>query len=319
MLAASTHIPPELDDRIAELHVAVPLVGARLRDETWFPGSPPVVEHVQGEPLDDPRTARRFDLANDPPLRITASESGRLVVSGHHAAFDGLALVAVLRFLLGGETPQPVASPPAGEPVPPWGALRRLLRPAQAVPPSDPRPHDESTSVVPLTVRGAGTTARLAAACAGAVSSFAAERGSTVARIGITLAVGGPAGVGNVASYRRIDVRPGDPVADIAAAALAEAVEPTEQVRSPRAMRLLAPVVERFSDTVLVSNLGRHELPEASRIDFLPVARGRSAVAFGAAGLTTGGSTLSVRARDLTPSDAARLLHLAVAAYDAMP
>jgi hypothetical protein len=84
--------------------------------------------------------------------------------------------------------------------------------------------------------------------------------------------------------------------------------EPLDQVWSPRFGWVLEPVVGRFSDSLLVSNLGRREVPGATRLEFFPVARGRSAVAVGAAGLAGGTSTVSVRARDLSPEDAEALL-----------
>jgi hypothetical protein len=318
LLAATAAVPDDIERRLAAVQKAVPVVGARLRDETWHPGAPSPVEFVDGDPLVQPATARRFDLARDAPIRVVCSpSSARIAIAAHHAAFDGLALVAILAALLGGPSPQPVASPPPGEPVSPWPAVRRLLRPADRVPPSSSVPSVESIAVRSITVRGRGTTARLAEACTTAVVAAARRRGKMMGRIGITLAVGGPAGVGNVATYRRLDVRPDDPVAELAEAALARAVEPTEQVRSPRALRALSPIVERFSDTVLVSNLGRHAVPGASRLEFAPVARGRSAVAFGAAGVRDGETTLSIRARDLSPADAVQLLEDAIEAYEA--
>jgi hypothetical protein len=119
-----------------------------------------------------------------------------------------------------------------------------------------------------------------------------------------------------VATYRRIDVPATGDVVGAATAALAQAVEPAEQVKAPRLLKLLSPISDRFSDSILVSNLGRHDVPPATRLDFFPVARGRSAVAFGAAGLTTGERTLAIRARDLDQSDAERLLEAAVARFE---
>jgi hypothetical protein len=176
-------------------------------------------------------------------------------------------------------------------------------------------PHD-ALAVRPLRITGRDVTARLAAACAAAAGELARERGASWRRIGITLAVGGPAGVGNVATYRRIDVPAAADVVGAATAALAQAVEPAEQVKARRLLKLLSPISDRFSDSILVSNLGRHDVPMATRLDFFPVARGRSAVAFGAAGLTTGECTLAIRARDLDQPDAEQLLDAAVARFE---
>ncbi|HEY4377078.1 MAG TPA: hypothetical protein VGM93_07955, partial [Acidimicrobiales bacterium] len=54
-----------------------------------------------------------------------------------------------------------------------------------------------------------------------------------------------------------------------------------------------------------------------SRLDFFPVARGRSAVCFAAAGIVDGSTTLTVRARDLSPGDARRMLASAVDRFEA--
>jgi hypothetical protein len=315
LLAVSADVPADLGGRIEALHEVVPVVGARLRDEVWHQGAPPTTTTTDDDPLHDPVHRRPFHLHAEPPLRIVASaKAGRLLLAGHHAAFDGRALVAVLACLLDGVPPAFVTSPPPGADVdPPWAALRRLVRPAHRVAPSRPAPVEDSIVTRRFEPRGGGTTATLAAACAAAVAATSPVRGR---RIGITLAVGGPPGIGNVASYRRIDVRPADDVAAVAAAELARPVEPVEQVRSPRAMRLLAPVANRFADTILVSNLGRSEVAGARELAFLPVARGRSAVAVGAAGLANGPSTLSLRARDLAPADAERLLDRVLLEYE---
>lgn len=300
----------ELGERIDTLHAAVPVVGARLEGEMWMPGPPPEVVVVEGEPIGHPELDRPFDLAGEPPLRIMVGADGtRLALAGHHAAFDGLALVAVLAALTGGPMPSPVASPPPGEPGSKLPLLARLLRPADAVTPTPGVwPGDTYASQV-VEVSGKGITGALAEACVAAVAAHNESHGDRLAKVGITVAVGGPAGVGNVASYRRIDVKPRGPVARLVQEALASPDEPGEQVSAPKAlMALLAPVVERFSDTILLSNLGRHDVPGVTRIDFFPVARGRSAVCFASAAVVGGDTTLTLRARDLSPSEGRRLL-----------
>jgi hypothetical protein len=308
--AAITGLP----ERIAALHRAVPIVGARLEGETWMPGAPPEPIVVDGEPLGHAALDAPFDLASEPPLRIVVGLEGtRLGVVGHHAAFDGLALVAVLTALTGGPMPGPVASPPPGQPGSKLPLLARLARPADRVAPTPGVwPGDTYASRV-IEVEGRGVTGRLAEACVAAVAVHNRALGERVAKVGITVAIGGPAGVGNVASYRRIDVAPGTDVAGAVQAALASADEPGEQVSAPKAlMALLEPVVERFSDTILLSNLGRHEVPGVTQLDFFPVARGRSAVCFASAGIAGGRTTLTLRARDLSPASGRRLLDDAV-------
>ncbi|MFN8018201.1 MAG: hypothetical protein U0P45_08765 [Acidimicrobiales bacterium] len=308
---ATLHAPlDDLPERIAALHEAVPMVGARLEDEVWLPGAPPEVATVDGEPIGHPDLDRPFDLAAEPPLRLVASADGlRLGIVGHHAAFDGLALVAVLRSLTSGEQPQPVASPPPGEPGSKLPLLERLARPADRVAPTPGVWPGDTYASRTIEVAGKGVTGRIGAACVAAVARHNERHGERLRKVGLTVAVGGPAGVGNVASYRRIDVTPTSPVADLVQEALASPEEPGEQVSAPKlVMRALEPVVERFSDTILLSNLGRHRVPGVAQLDFFPVARGRSAVCFASAAIEGGATTLTLRARDLSPGDGRRLL-----------
>jgi hypothetical protein len=105
VVAAATLTAPvdRLQDRLEALHRAVPMTGARLRGEIWHPGSPADPLIVDGDPLDAPALIDRFDLATQPPLRVVAGSGGlRLAVACHHAAFDGLSLVALLAALVGG-------------------------------------------------------------------------------------------------------------------------------------------------------------------------------------------------------------------------
>jgi hypothetical protein len=308
----------DLDDRLRELHRAVPIVGARLRDEVWHPGSPPEIPTVAGDLLAAPDLDRPFDLTTEAPLRLLRSADGsRLAVVGHHAAFDGLALVAVLRALTAGELPQPVDSPPPGVPGSKLPLLARLARPADRVAPSIGVHPGDSYATATIAPTGRGITGRLAAAAVDAVGAHNARAGERLAKVGITVAVGGPAGVGNVASYRRIDVAPRDDVAAAVQAALAIPEEPGEQVSAPKlVMRMLEPVVERFSDTILVSNLGRHAIDGVERLDFFPVARGRSAVCFASAAVEGAQTSFTVRARDLGRGDARRLLDEACVALE---
>jgi len=312
LLVASLVSPLDGDDlagRLEGLHEAVPLVGATLQGETWLPGQPgrPVV--VDGEPVGDARLDAAFDLARQPPLRVVLGSNGRrLALACHHAAFDGLALVAIMTALLGGPLPAPVTSAPPGPAGSRMALLRRLLGPADRIARSA-HPSSRDTYVTDeVELSGPSVTARLAQACVDAAAEHNRHRGAPWRRVGISIAKGGPPGVGNVASYRRVDVPAGDPVAPAIAAALASADEPAEQTRAGLALALARPVVHRFSDSFLLSNLGRQFVPNTARLDFFPVARGRSAVAFGAVGVAGMSSTVSLRARDLSQADAKSLL-----------
>jgi hypothetical protein len=83
---------------------------------------------------------------------------------------------------------------------------------------------------------------------------------------------------------------------------------PVWRCRLPPGAFLLQPALHRLSDTLLVSNLGRVELPGATEFEAYGVPRGRSAVAIGAVGLPDQPTTITLRARDLSPEDAAHLL-----------
>ena len=358
-----------LEDRLAALHRAVPMTGARLRGEVWHPGSPPDPLIADGDPLHAPALLDRFDLATQPPFRIVVgSEGHRLAVACHHAAFDGRSLVALLAALTGGvdnlehldsgsaTLPLRGAEPrraglgaargegPRGEGpgrrVPEVrGLVGRMLRPADRVAASPGRHVREALAVREVRLGGAGVTERLAEAAVAAAGARNVRMGRPWRRVGINVGLAGrpaPAGpaepggggaadpggsvgpgggvpLGNSSRYRRLDLRPGVPVGPVLRAALASPREPLDQVWSPRLGWLLEPVMGRFSDSLLVSNLGRCVVPGATRLEFFPVARGRSAVAVGAAGLAGGPATVSVRARDLSSEDAEALLEDLVA------
>jgi hypothetical protein len=300
-----------LADRLAALCERLPVAGARLAGDRWQAGSPPVPVEVV-DPLADPRLFDRFDLAAEPPVRVLAGP-GRLAVAVHHAALDGRSAVAVLAALLGAPPPAPGTDPPAGPSAGRWPVLRRIARPADPVAASA-RPDGELLLTADVQLGGRDVTARLAAACVAAAGAHNRRLGRPWRRVGLSLGVGGPPGAGNLATYRRLDLGPGAPVADAARAALAGPAVPAELASGQRPPRFAAPLAARASDSVLVSNVGRHPVPEATRLVFAPVARGRSAVAFGAAGLAAtapGGpvrSTLTLRCHRLSRADAQRLL-----------
>ena len=299
----------ELKRRLDTLHLAVPIVGARLSGEEWQPGQPAEPVLIEGEPLDDLRLDAAFDLAMDPPVRFILGGSGRrLAVACHHAAFDGRALVAILVALLGGPLPAPVTSEPPGPPGSKSALIHRLFAPADRVAPSQEPPQRDSYASEEVDLSGPSVTARLAQACVDAAAEHNRRFGAPWRRVGISVAKGGPAGVGNVASYRRLDLEAGEPVVPAVASALLTPDEPTEQTRAGLALALSRPIVNRFSDSLLLSNLGRQSLPDVTRLEFFPVARGRSAIAFGAVGVAGMASTLSLRARDLSRDDAQVLL-----------
>jgi len=303
-----------LNARLAEAaSTEFPLMRARLDGQQWIPASPPVVS-IEESGRDPVACAPvgPLDLTSEPPLRVVGDPEGRwLLLCGHHFVFDGLGMAALLQYLLTGSastapdyTKRSSPRRPLTEP------LRRFLAPADRVAPSPVPPPRESFAPREVAISGKNITARLASACIGAISTHNLSHRRPLKRAGLSLAVGGVDG--ESATYRRIDVRPGDDVAARVSDALASPAVPPELNGLPPGSFLLRPVLSRFSDTVLISNLGRLDLPLES-LEFYPVARGRSAVAVGAAGLTGRPTTVTVRARDLDPHDADSFLESVIA------
>jgi hypothetical protein len=315
VVAAASLIQPVVDlgGRLAAVCRSVPIVGARLGIEGWVPHEPPLVMRSPEPGLGSAEVWSPFDLEHEPPLRVRLADDDRLLVlTGHHAALDGLSLVRLISALLGGEVPHAATTGAPARMAAPWGAVRRLLAPADRIAPSRAVPPVESFAVRTLRLSGPRPTARLAAACAAAAGDFTRARGAPWRRIGISIGVGGPPGVGNVASYRRVDIGAREDVEAAVLHALESDAEPVELAFAPRAIGLLEPIAHRFSDSFLISNVGRHKIAGVSSLAFFPVARGRSAVAFGAAGVAGGSSTLSIRAPHLSLGDCEALLDAAV-------
>ncbi|HEV7525054.1 MAG TPA: hypothetical protein VGP92_08815 [Acidimicrobiia bacterium] len=321
--------PAELDRRVRLLSEHAPIISARRDGDWWVRGEPPVVTTSS----DDAGSGlgARFALDLEPPLRLRLSDSHRtLVIEGHHAAFDGLGLATVVTALTS-ETPEvgrvpdePVARPPTSErgsaAITVEGRTEgsdsslwsRLLRPAPRVAASCPPPRHESFVAQDVAIdRGGAFTARLTRACVDAAIARNRSYDIRMSRVGISLGLGGSRTIGNTASYRRVDLdlRSKTDIAEVVRNAIADEREPAELRFAPSAARLLArPVASWFSDSLLVSNLGIVDAPGVRRLQFFPVARGRSAVAFGAASLARGRATLTLRARDLDRDDALQLL-----------
>jgi hypothetical protein len=307
----------ELDpDRI---HAAVPLASARLVRGEWVGGRPNPVVTVAGDPLETSDAWRPIDLATEAPLRVLVGADKRVALAAHHAAFDGLSVLTLLRLLAGasparleemGVEPRPPSPRDGGD-----RGWRRLLRPTDRVARSATEPTREAMVWRTVALAGAGVTARLAGAVAAAVGDHNRARGAVWRRAGISIGLGGPPGMGNRASYRRVDIDV-DGGTDVAAAVTAVVASggppPAELRRAPRALRLLAPVVARLGDSFLVSNLGRHDLEGLTDVAFFPVARGPSAVAVGAVAGGNGVGTVALRARHLDADDARAVLDGAV-------
>jgi hypothetical protein len=327
-------LPPALAaERLAALAAATPILDARLHrgGADWHAGSGRL--HVESLDAEQSVLHTRFVLRDGPTVKVAVSPDGdRLAVVGHHAALDGRALLMVARGLLGAH-PVEAVSPPqrmpasaeparteapqaAGSEHAAASALRRIAWPAHRVAPSTPAPANETFAAIDAPADASLRVAALAAATVDATSDWNGARGAPWQRVGLTIPVGGPATLGNVSTHRRLDVTLPTSIADAVHAALAAAAPPPEAAITParaRLLTLLTPIVGRFSDSLLISNLGMVALPGALAVDFYPQARGRSAVAVGACTPVGGRGRLTLRARDLSGHDAAQLLH-AVAA-----
>ena len=302
------------DERLAEINRRAPIIGARLRGETWIPGDPPRTTVVESDPLDAPLLLEPFGLSSGPPVRVLASADGRrIALAVHHAALDGRGAVMLVHALGGGPIPhwEIEASTPSNgsRGTLPLAALKRVLRPADRVPPSLVPPARDSLAVRRLRSVGFLVVPRIAAAAIEAIAERSKALGSPWRRIGLSIPVGGATvGIGNIATYRRVDLRRGEIVHRAVWRAIKAGPMPSEFSRSPRSLRFLSPIADRFSDSLLVANHGRYELPGIHELDVFPVARGRSAVAIGAAAIAGGESTIALRARDLSKEDTEQLL-----------
>lgn len=301
-----------LVERVQVLQRTLPLVGARLRGEQWVAGEPnePLIVGADADPV--PTWAvRHFDLTVEAPMRIVAGDDGMwATVVGHHAAFDGSNCFTMFRGVAGVPPRAPVIRRRSFERRArfPWDAAARFVHPADAIVASTPHPPKETCLAAELPIVGRGITTRLPEACVAAVVAHNARAGKPCRRIGLTLGLVAQTEEGDLSTYRRIDRRAGTPLATAIAEALATTAEPWEIVHSPRMLRLLSPFVDRMSDTVLVSNFGRAEIAGLTSLAMFPVARGRSAIAFGAFRLAHGKSMLSLRARDVNREEAQQIL-----------
>jgi hypothetical protein len=320
VVAASLHDRLEPDaarERLEALSGVVPAVRARLVKNMWVVGLLPEVVVVAGDPLSSSLVRSHYALDAEPPLRVVVGDGGRRVaIVGHHAAFDGLGLVAILAALTGGpfpEIPQDVARPGPRSRAQALALIARVARPADRVASSSPPPGEECFVARDVVVSGRHFTANLADACVRAVSVRNATFKRPWKRVALSIGVGGAPGVGNTASYRRVDVSPGSDVAAAVDAALRDPAEPRELLRPPRAAQWLRRLAPRLSDSLLVSNVGCQPIPSVSRLEFFPVARGRSGVAVGAGGVSPGHATVTMRANRLSPLHAEELLSEIVA------
>jgi hypothetical protein len=347
--------------RMERLSGLIPLVTARLGEPfRWVPGEPPPLLEVAYEPPGPPKEMLApFRLHAEAPLRVGVDvENAVMIVATHHAALDGADTMAIIETLLGKQNVRldprstglgrsssrherdapRVVSTLSRSLVP---SLKRLVAPADPVAHSQPEPPGQETfASCPLPLIGHAAGIRLPAACVLATLAHNARMGSRLQRVGITITRGGPPSPGNVASYRRIDVRVPNQAQSVLtsqlrsrhaplpeerpkeellglmdklqaniARELARCGEPLEfHVASPAMLALTRPIYQRFSDSLLVSYFGRFQAPGVHSVEGYSVARGTSGIAFGALRVVGGESTLTLRALHLSQDDARLIL-----------
>ena len=302
LLAANLRQPiTDATDRLEQLAGTAPITAARLAGSLWTPGSPTSLLTSDGDPLNDERLVERFDLNQEPPIRVIANrQRTRVAIAGHHAALDGLGVAGVLRALLGQREPRPSGSDRRGPaPAGPsggasYGADR--IAPLLARPPANcRRPLDRDQRPI------AHCPARRGVCGCGGEPQLADARSLETGRALVRYR-------GRLGHRKhrqlRLNLAADTDIASAVRAGLQRTMGPGTDLAPAWLAPLLRPIVSWCSDSILFSNLGRLSISGLENLEFYPVARGRSAVAFGAAGTPGGAATLTVRTRDLVDSDA---------------
>jgi hypothetical protein len=249
-----------------------------------------------------------------------------VVVAGHHAALDGLGLVAVLGLIVGADLGTTSRGVRATRSV---GAVRRLAYPAARMGEALIRPPDAIASrsrrggsgdrLGTTTIGPVVATAGLVAAAAQAVRRWNADHGAKASRVVVAVGASARPGrrptVGRAAAWFRIEVPNGATAAGVRRLLQERGPEPAAGatvLRAARASGVAARLERRTGSTLLVSNLGELT-PDGvvTEAEFYPSAHGRSGVAIGAI-RADGRTTLTIRARrlDFTDEEAVRFLDL---------
>jgi len=276
------------------------------------------LHQLQGRFADDSYDDRR------PRVRVARSPAS-VLVAAHHSALDGLGLLGLLGIVLDAPVRSSVrglsaegGSPAAGR------FLRRAagrLREAALSPPLRIAPdrrgagggdHLVETQVPSVT----GGTPTLLAAVARAVDAWndahGTKSGPVTIAVGLSRRPGSTPTLEDESAFARVVMTGRTP--DAARSALHAA--PPEPAAPPgsRALGLVArlgrPLSGRLGSTLLVSNLGRIDVPDEVRsIAFWPVATARSGVSLGVTSVGAG-TVLGLRARRafFTRTGAERLL-----------
>lgn len=282
--------------------VADPSIGWRILLSATLPEPLTVAGAREADDLDE---LRRALTAPDPAPVVLGVSGSTVVVSAHHGAADGLALLRVLDGLgLGPLTSSArgIGDRPAAHGY--VGTVARRLgeaafRPPASVPPVRAGAPGEGDVMVESEVGGSFRTSALVHAAAQALTARGAGRHVAIA-VGATRGPSAGPGVDNHSALLRLrDVERLDPAG--IERALREAPPQRPPVASAGAVDRVAAVAmralsRRLGSTLLVSHLGEVTAPRVDRLAFHPVTAGGTGLSLGAVG--HGGRTvLTLRAR----------------------
>lgn len=298
--------PTTLAERLATL----------ARAQAWSP-APPVRSAATADEL------RRALVAADPAPLVVGLAGRELVLSGDHAAMDGLGLLAVLDRLGAG----PATSAVRGVGARPPGAgvaatvVRRLgealVRPPAGVGPGPgttgtptDTPTDTGDALAEAELDGRFRTGALVHAASRAIVAHEARRGRRARRVAVAVgATLDPAPKDERIRDRSALLRLRD-VETLDRAGIDQALR-TAPVQTPPAARTRGPwsrpleavgsiamqaLAPRLGSTLLVSHLGPVTAPHVERLSIHPVTAGGSGLSLGAVGLD-GRTVLTLRAR----------------------
>ena len=282
--------------------VADPSIGWRILLSADLPEPPAVAGARTAGTVEE---LRRLLTAPDPESVLVGVSGSTVVVSAHHGAADGLALLQVLDGLgLGPLTSSArgIGDRPAAHGY--VGTVARRLaeavfRPPAAVPSVHPPAPGEGDVMVATELEGSCRTSALVHAAARTLVAHGAGRHVAIA-VGATRDPAPGAAIENRSALLRLrDVERLD-LAGIERALREAPAERPPVARSGAVDRLAAvamrALARRLGSTLLVSHLGEVTAPRVDRLTFHPVTAGGTGLALGAVG-HAGRTVLTLRGR----------------------
>lgn len=270
----------------------------------------------------DPASLRRDLTGHDPAPLVIGAAGDAVVLSAHHSALDGLALLTALSRLGAGPVTSGARGVAGREPAGSAAAtIARRLAEAAFRPPArltTPAPVEARSgdTLVEASYDGTFPTADLVHAAARAVVAHEAARGRVARRVAVAIGAGrGTAAVeGGLPDDRRlrdrsallrlrdVDLLDRGEVADALRAAplqpppvpgRARPWTPLVARAAATGLRVLGP---RLGSTLLISHLGAVTAPGVRRLSFHPVTAGGTGLSLGAVA-ADGRTTLTLRGR----------------------